>query len=252
MTAQVRARLLTAKQFEPAFHRKLLKSRDAEVRRVLNKAKGYAPDLWGQIVAAELDERPYLEPLLVRTYSAAGAVIGENALADFSAKAGIKAAPQWQQRVDRWIMSNAGEKIVSIGGTLKRELIGWIDDALIESSEMGIEKVTRYLYDDVAARWNGVKEWQVRRIVQTETMQALGVGQYEAMNSLGIEYSKTWVPTYNNTRSQHVAMGGVKVGMYEHFVLPNGDMMMYPSDPNFGASAENIINCSCGTVNDPV
>jgi hypothetical protein len=38
----------------------------------------------------------------------------------------------------------------------------------------------------------------------------------------------------------------------EPFVLPSGEMMMYPHDSSLGASAGEIINCACDVIRRPI
>ena len=54
----------------------------------------------------------------------------------------------------------------------------------------------------------------------------------------------------NNTREWHAVMEGVVVEENELFVV-NGEYMEYPTDDSNGATAPNIINCSCGVMRMP-
>lgn len=235
----------------PPFERELLRNRTSEIRRILDSLKGYPPDQMPEIVQ-QVAEESYLPALLRQIYTVVGVDIAGVAVGEFLNR---KSAPD-QSRVT-WLMEDyvhqvSGEKIKSISGTLKVFIIGQIRQALETSPHSGIEQQTQYIHRQVLEKWDTVKAWQIRRIVHTETMQAMSVGQYEAMEDLGMEYRKVWTATFNNTRPEHEYMDGVTVGRDEFFILPNGDRMLYPHDTLHGASAENVINCQCGTYDYPI
>ena len=93
-------------------------------------------------------------------------------------------------------------------------------------------------------------EWQVRRIVQTEALTALSVAQNESIKALNVPFQKTWGISGNNTRPAHIAMEGVTIDSTDLFNV-DGELMEYPRDGSNGASAKNIINCSCFVLNTP-
>lgn len=250
MRREILQRVQLARQYEPRYQRLLLSDRDRAIKSALNAIKGYRSDEFISVVSSELKE-PYLEGIYAGLYQNIGIAGGDKAIEHFTSRIGVKSTPVWQHKINNYLDNYTGKRIVSVAGTFKDEVIGWMQDALSMAPEMGIEEITNYIYDDVIGSWNKLKEWQVRRIVQTESMAALGVGQDAAVRSLGIRFSKTWAATFINTRPQHVAMDGIRIGMDEIFILPNGDRMMFPSDFSLGASAKNLINCSCGIYNDP-
>lgn len=49
----------------------------------------------------------------------------------------------------------------------------------------------------------------------------------------------------DRVREAHLAADGQEVSISEPFIV-DGESMMFPGDPNLGASAGNIINCRCG------
>lgn len=245
----VQNRVVTAQRMMPAFERELLRKRTEEITRVLNALKGYSPDRMPELAAEMLNES-YLPGLYRRLYLGVGSAIAEMVATDtVSSKAD---SSRWEFRLNEFVENYSGDKIVLVSGTLKEFVRKQIQLALLEMPEKGIEAQTQFIYERVLNHWDSVKKWQVRRIVQTEAMEAMMVGQYESMRELGIAYQKVWTATFNNTRPQHIAMDGVAVGQDEFFILPNGDRMMYPHDSVHGARAENLINCACGTFDLPI
>ena len=110
--------------------------------------------------------------------------------------------------------------------------------------------MTQIMQRSVSKNWNAVKEWQTRRIVQTETMGAMNVAASESIDLLGIDYERTWSIAGNNTRPTHEVMDGVTIQKGEFFNV-GGFMMAHPMDDSMGAPAGEIINCSCCAIDTP-
>ena len=110
--------------------------------------------------------------------------------------------------------------------------------------------MTKLLYDNVTNFYKDVQEWQIRRIIQTESLSALSVAQDESIKSLGVPFTKTWVISGNNTRPAHAEMDGITIDEDESFIV-DGEEMMFPRDDSMGASAGNIINCACTCIRTP-
>lgn len=240
-----------ARQKEAIYQKQLMRKREAALKSALNELKGNRVDDFEEIISNSLDE-PYLDSYYNSLYKQVGLLVGKDARESVLKRVGTKASnPNWMQSIIDYTEAYTGSRIVIVKGAFKAEVIDWLRDAIVAAPEMGIEQVTKLIYQDILESWNGVKEWEVRRIVQTESMAARAVGQDAAVRSLNIKFNKQWTATFNNTREQHAEMDGVIVDMDEPFILPNGDFMMYPSDFSMGASAENLINCSCGVFNEP-
>lgn len=236
---------------EKSFRTELLKKRNKEVAKVLKGLESVEVDNMPTYIEKELKEA-YLSSFLKKLHKTMGYHFGTLALDGFKKTYGIKASPQWQVAVDKWSATYLGEAIVSISGSLKAEVITWLALATKTlGNELSGAALTKAIINDISDRYNAVKDWQVLRIVHTETMKAESVGQFESVKSLGGETLKTWVTTGLRTRAEHLAMEGVQVEMDEYFVMPNGDMMLYPRDVSQGAAAENVINCACGVIYEP-
>lgn len=245
-------RTIQAQKMMPSFENMLSKARTAEVTRVLDLLKGHRPEQMPDIVFKAFSE-PYLGPIYTKLYQNVGVGTAKLAVNDFlSRKSLYDQLDDWAYVMNQYIQQNAGSKIVLLEGTMKEFMRDKVQDALLNSMELGVEKHTQYIIDSVADEWQNVKPWMVRRIIQTETMIAMSVGQYGSMMQLGIPFKKVWTATFNNTRPQHQQMHGATAMYDQFFILPNGDKMLHPHDEMHGASAENIINCSCGTFDIPV
>lgn len=68
--------------------------------------------------------------------------------------------------------------------------------------------------------------------------------EYAKMVKQGYQY-KTWVTMRDDkVRHTHAAVNGDKVGIFDSFLVGNGEMS-FPRDYSLGAGAEEIVNCRC-------
>ena len=246
-------RVIVAQRMMAAPERLLLKKRAEEIRRVIyTAAKEGSRDQMPQMVY-DLVNESYLNEVLSMIYTNVGSRTATDVLEHYRHQSQKSSDTDYLEFiVQRFIRENVGKKVKIIEGTFKEELRQMLIDTFEDSLDKPVEDDVTRIYDDIVKRWNKMKKWQVRRIVQTETMEAMAFSQYEAMNRLEVPYKKVWTATFNNTRPQHIAMDGVEVGQDEFFILPNGDKMLYPHDSLHGASAGNLINCACGTYDIPI
>jgi HK97 family phage portal protein len=93
----------------------------------------------------------------------------------------------------------------------------------------------------VNQRFEGLKDWQARRIAQTETVGAMNTASYSAMEQVGAE-AKRWIATLDDrVRDEHaLAMEEGAIPVDQRFASTG---MLYPGDPAGGAS--QVINCRC-------
>lgn len=205
---------------------------------------------WEQWAANEVQE-PYLRKWFMDMYWAAGQPAGERAIRNFL---NIKASEEmntWEKALYEWMGSQMGNKIVLVTGTLKEWVINTILQYVDEHSNEGVEKIVAEIEGAIRSKWRDVRQWQIRRIVQTESLTAMSEAADVAIKSLGIKYSKTWGISGHNTRPAHVAMDGVTIGQNDLFNV-DGELLEFPRDSKHGASASNIINCRCYCIRKPL
>lgn len=94
--------------------------------------------------------------------------------------------------------------------------------------------------------FNGLSDYEAKRIALTETGAAYGKARHEAMTSAGVKY-KAWISSHGpNVRPAHeaaeVRYGNDPIPVDEPFIV-GGEALMFPGDPN--GSAGNVINCQC-------
>ncbi len=108
---------------------------------------------------------------------------------------------------------------------------------------------------NIAKRLKNVSEGYLGdtiRIARTETTRVENSAKQNVGDEgkrLGFKMWKRWVATSDaRTRPDHAAADGQEVPNDEPFDV-GGELMMYPGDISYGASAWNVIQCRCTMVN---
>ena len=248
ITPQIRAnekrKRLQALRIGRTYAPRLSKARQSELERVLRLAKNYPIDDWETILPKKINER-YLLRWYSDMFMGVGLPAGREAVNEFMGRK----ADIWEDTLSKWISKNAAKKVKIITNSFKDWFRGAIKEAIKDQTE-SIETMTKLLYDNVTSYYQEVQEWQVRRIVQTESLTALSVASDESIRALGVPFIKTWVISGNNTRPSHLEADGQEVDQDEPFIV-DGEELMYPRDSSMGASAGNIINCACTSIATP-
>ena len=248
ITPQIRAnekrKRLQALRIGRTYAPRLSKARQSELERVLRLAKKYPIDDWETILPKKINER-YLLRWYSDMFMGVGLPAGREAVNEFMGRK----ADIWEDTLSKWISKNAAKKVKIITNSFKDWFRGAIKEAIKDQTE-SIETMTKLLYDNVTNYYQEVQEWQVRRIVQTESLTALSVASDESIRALGVPFIKTWVISGNNTRPSHLEADGQEVDQDEPFIV-DGEELMYPRDSSMGASAGNIINCACTCISTP-
>lgn len=227
------------------YEARLIKARRAELKRVLAMCRDYHdPMQWENIIATYTRE-DYLSDWYKGLYADAGLPRAKSQARDLSRGKAEPTEDYWLAELRRYAEDNAGSKIVLVEDTFKESLVKVVRGVMEAEPEIGIEKLARM----IAKGYQDIEVWQARRIAQTETMIGLAGAGDIAARSLDIPFRKQWaISGLNNTRETHAVMDGVIVDQDEPFVLPEGDMMMFPHDSSMGASAGEIINCACDCI----
>ena len=248
ITPQIRAnekrKRLQALRIGRTYAPRLSKARQSELERVLKLAENYPIDEWEKVLPKKINER-YLLRWYSDMFMGVGLPAGREAVNEFMGRK----ADIWEDTLSKWISKNAAKKVKIITNSFKDWFRGAIKEAIKDQTE-SIETMTKLLYDNVTSYYQEVQEWQVRRIVQTESLTALSVAADESVRALGIPFNKTWVISGNNTRPAHLEADGQEVDQDEPFII-DGEELMYPRDDSMGASAGNIINCACTSIATP-
>ena len=232
------------------FEKSLNTYRTRLINSIAKGLKDYPPTEWEQWAAEQVKE-PYLAKWYPQLYMAAGRPAGERAVRSFLNIKGAEGMNTWEKALYDWIGAEMGKKIVIVSGTLKEWVINTIMQYLDEHPNEGVEKIVSEVEGYIRQQWRGARTWQIRRIVQTESLTAMSEAADVAIKDLGIKFKKTWGISGHNTRPAHQAMNGVTVGQYDLFNV-DGELLEFPRDGKHGASASNIINCRCFCIRKPL
>lgn len=257
--ARQAASRVNALQAVASYGRKIGAKRAASVKAALNelRRRGVPPAQWAEEVQYT---EPWMYPLLTDLYRTAGMLsateVANRLLSRKEEPTDIfaRAILAWTQdhlgerislmtdTVNEWLRQTlatiyAGEAVISVAGV----------PTIVAASTLGVEALTKLMYQQTLAQYDTIRKWQVRRIVQTETMHAMNISGLTAADALGIDYEKTWSIAGINTRETHEAVDGITIGKGELFTV-GGWPMERPMDERYGAPAGEVINCSCTLI----
>ena len=236
------SRIIALRQTAP-FRGRLKKLRKQQIDDLFKNLERVPLNDWIYAIPEFVTE-PYMYNYLYTLYQKVGTSNAKRATQKFV----NRKEDVWEGVMDSWFKQNAGSKILTITGTFKEWLTKEIGEQL--NAQLGVENIVQNIYKQTSLNFAEVAEWEIRRIVQTETMTALNVSSNESVRALQIPYTKTWVISGNNTRPAHLEMDNTTIEANELFNV-DGEDMEYPTDASHGASAGNIINCACGVIYNP-
>lgn len=216
---------------------------------MLNICKDWTdPSQWAGVIDDYLSEN-YLYDWYKGLYVDAGLPRAKSQARDLSRGKSEPSEDYWLSELQRYAEQRAGDEITLVSDTFKENLIGVVRKTMSEQPQGGIEKLAKQILEG----YKDIELWQARRIAQTETMIGLADAGDIAARTLDVRFNKQWCTSgMSNTRETHLVMDGEIVDQDEPFVLPDGDLMMYPHDGSLGASAGEIINCACDVIRIPI
>ena len=244
-----------ALQTAVTYGKKMAVKRKASVTAALRdlRERDVPPSRWADEVHYT---EPWMLPLLTDLYRTTGMLSAVETANRLLSRKDIP-TDVFARAILAWAEAHLGVKITLMTDTVNKWLadtlrdiyegVSFIGDMEVPNSSLGVEQLTRLMYDETQDRYLDVAKWQVRRIVQTETMNSLNIAAQVAADELGIDYEKTWSIAGINTRPTHEEVDGVTVGKGELFTV-GGYPMEHPMDDAYGAPASEIINCSCTVI----
>ena len=257
--ARQAASRVNALQAVASYGRKIGAKRAASVKAALNelRRRSVPPAQWAEEVQYT---EPWMYPLLTDLYRTAG-MLSATEVANRLLSRKEEPTDIFARAILAWTQDHLGERISLMTDTVNewlRQTLATIyaGDAVISvagvptivaASTLGVEALTKLMYQQTLAQYDTIRKWQVRRIVQTETMHAMNISGLTAADALGIDYEKTWSIAGINTRETHEAVDGITIGKGELFTV-GGWPMERPMDERYGAPAGEVINCSCTLI----
>jgi hypothetical protein len=143
----------------------------------------------------------------------------------------------------------AGQRVTMVSSTAQATLTNTIrqfmaDPVFQSAGEVVQSKMLRQKFD-------GLADYQARRIVRTEATNAANYATEQAALNLfpGSDMTKTWKSGYDaRVRPAHQVANGQIVPFNSKFSV-GGESLQRPGDPN--GSASNVINCRCSMIELP-
>lgn len=243
--ARQAASRVNALQAVSGYERKMVAKRTASVKAALHdlRNRGVPPERWAdEVQYAE----PWMLPLLTDLYRTTG-MISAVEVANRLLSRKDNPTDVFARAILQWAQEHLGKRITLMTDTVSRWLRDTLSDIFAEHSDEGVEKLTALMEKEAMGRFGDVRQWQVRRICQTEAMHGMNVAGSVAADALGLDYEKTWSIAGINTRPTHEEVDGITVGKGELFSV-GGYPMDYPTDDSHGAPAGDVINCSCTLI----
>lgn len=142
------------------------------------------------------------------------------------------------------------ESVTRITTTTMNLLKDYISRGIDEG--LGIEKIAEY----VSKAMHDITAYRARMIAQTEVISASNQAAFEGANSSGIAYRKYWSNSgLEGIRDSHIyaqewSYQQNGIAPEEYFEMGNGNVMLYPGDPD--GEASEIINCRCSLIVEPI
>jgi len=156
----------------------------------------------------------------------------------------------WSEKFAFIGKATAGERIVSVSGNRKKELIKTLNKYMAnpEFQVMNERQAQRVL----RKKFKHISIVNAKRIIRTESVNAANYATNQsAIDVFGKEnLQKEWITSVDSrTRASHLAADGQIVKMEEKFIV-GGQKLDRPGDPS--GSAKNVINCRCTTAPFPI
>ena len=157
----------------------------------------------------------------------------------------------WAQQMQAYALGEAGARITWVTETTRETVWNTLRTVLNENRQEGISATTDKIQKELSKRIGSIERWRAMRIAQTEVLTASNRGGFVAAKSLGIPMVKSWTTGGKDIRPTHIQAqsDNVSVQMDKPFIVAGIEAMM-PGDP--ALPAEEVINCKCGVIYDPV
>ena len=148
----------------------------------------------------------------------------------------------WIETVLRIIRGEGARRVKGIGDFTKRHIRSIIQ--AVQAQGGGVDEAARQIRTEIPE----INISRSERIARTEMNSAAMAGTQEgvlsAATELGMEVGKIWYPSPDDrVRDSHQSVNGGKPVPLDGTFTVGGATMQYPGE--FGAPAEEVINCRC-------
>ena len=144
----------------------------------------------------------------------------------------------------------AGQRVTLVSSTAQATLTNTIRQFMADPIFMSAGEVVQSRM--LRQKFDGLADYQARRIVRTEATNAANYATEQAALNLfpGQNMTKTWKSGYDaRVRDAHKAANNQMVPFNSKFEV-GGESLQRPGDPE--GSASNVINCRCSMIVLPI
>ena len=192
-----------------------------------------------------LDQFIKVDPLERAYQDVYGRIGGDFARDSFTSLTGKsqKAESDWIEYMRNFATNEAGSRIANVTDVTLKRVRNSLERGISEG--LGTEEIARLIDGS-----NAVNRVRARVIARTEIISASNAGADLGARSTGLNLRKSWLTSIDGReREAHALANGQIVGMDEDFIV-GGEQCKYPGDPSL--SAENVIQCRCVHLFDPI
>lgn len=157
----------------------------------------------------------------------------------------------WAEQMLNYARINAGERIVSITGSVKKFMQKTLKDLIRQTTEegIGVDRIANEIYNRMKVKLSEYAHYGAKRIAMTEVLGASNKGSLESARSTGYPMLKIWVTSPGISKTdRHVKYPGLE-GQTKMITEPfevGIAKMQYPGA--YEGPAEEVINCKCGVL----
>jgi len=150
-----------------------------------------------------------------------------------------KEEDRWREFIQAYLAGVSATKVQQISDTTRNALRILLAD--LQGQGLGMEEIARR----VSRQMPEIHRLRAVVIARTEIINASNAASAAGASTLGMEVRKEWISVSDSrTRGHHVEADGQTVAQDQPFIV-QGERLMWPGDTQFGASAENVIQCRC-------
>jgi uncharacterized protein with gpF-like domain len=153
----------------------------------------------------------------------------------------------WSEGVDRYIEHIGASKIKNITDTTMNDIRATVQIGMAnkESVAQIAEDVNNLYREDIIP-------FRAPVIARTEVAAASNFGNRMAAKEFDKDILKRWVPVLDSrTRDSHAMMADSDWQPIDEPYRVGGELLMFPGDTTWGASAFNVVNCRCTEIFKP-
>jgi len=153
----------------------------------------------------------------------------------------------WASAIKDYVLTEAGQRIVTITETSRREALRMINQLTEQAIEegIGINEAARYLEQEFPKAWRK-QRWRADLITRTEVNTASNRGARIGAEATGLDLAKMWVSARDGReRPSHRFADGQVREKNQPFDV-SGVPMQEPGDVR--APADEVCNCRCAVA----